>query len=105
MYAEMNQVDFLIPFGVLFAKSAITTAFCFLYFTTVDYFESAYLGLAIGFCNVFGRGSTILSPVIAEMGEPLPMMSCVVVCAISFVMTLQLEQPDSLKKKPILNES
>ena len=91
MFAEINGWEFLVPIGVLVGKASITTAFCFLYFTTVDYFESWYLGLAMGFCNVVGRSSTILSPIIAEMGKPLPMMSCIVICLLSFIMCLKLE--------------
>ena len=90
MFAEMHEVEWFVPFGVLVSKASVTCAFCFLYFTTVDYFQSSYLGLAIGMCNVFGRGSTILSPIVAEQGEPLPMMSCAVLCALSFFMCLNL---------------
>lgn len=88
MFAEIHNANWLVPFGVLVGKFSITAAFCFLYFTTVDYFESSYLGFALGFCNVFGRGSTIMSPVIAEMGEPMPMMSCTVLCLVSFIMCI-----------------
>jgi hypothetical protein len=98
MFAELHDAHWLVPLGVLVGKFSITAAFCFLYFTTVDYFESSYLGFAIGLCNVFGRASTILSPVIAEMGEPLPMMSCAVLCLVSFIMCVQLEVPESLRK-------
>ena len=40
MLAEMSEAAWLVPIGVLVGKSSITCAFAFLYFTTVDYFES-----------------------------------------------------------------
>lgn len=39
MYAEVYEHTWIIPFGVLGAKSGITTAFCFLYFSPSRYFE------------------------------------------------------------------
>ena len=38
MFAEIYEWEFLVALGVLVGKASITTAFCFLYFTTVDYF-------------------------------------------------------------------
>lgn len=93
MWSEMKGIVWLIPITVLVSKSTITVAFCFIYFTTVDYFESSYLGFAIGLVNVFGRGSTIFSPIVAEIAEPVPMATCIVLCLAAFIMSLYLEQP------------
>lgn len=48
---------------------------------------------------MFGRTSTILSPIVAEMGEPMPMVSCIIICTASMFLSLRLEQPSSLKKE------
>jgi hypothetical protein len=39
MYAEVYGHIWVIPFGVLGAKSGITIAFCFLYFSPSNYFD------------------------------------------------------------------
>jgi hypothetical protein len=91
MYAEIHQQTWLVPIGVLGAKAGISVAFCFLYFSTVSYFESIFLGFVMGFSNVLGRFSTILAPVVAEKPDPLPMMSCIILCLIAFVSCIMLE--------------
>jgi uncharacterized protein YggT (Ycf19 family) len=40
LYAEIYGHNWLVPIGVLGAKAGISVAFCFLYFSTVNYFES-----------------------------------------------------------------
>ena len=52
----------------------------------------------MGVNNVFGRTSTVLSPIVAEMGEPMPMISCILICMASMVLSLRLEQPEALKR-------
>jgi len=67
MIAEFYQIHWLIPVGVLGAKAGIAVAFCFLYFSQVNYFKSSFLGLMFGATNVVGRCSTILAPIVAEL--------------------------------------
>lgn len=98
LFAESTNAIWLVPIAVLLAKSSITVAFCLLYFTNIDFFENQYLGFVMGVNNVFGRTSTILSPIIAEIGEPLPMLSCIFICVLSLFLSLRLEQPECLKK-------
>ena len=89
----------LIPIGVLGAKASITIAFTFLYFSMVNYFDSAFLGFVMGISNVVGRLSTILAPVIAEMPDPIPMMSTMILCFGALVCCLMLQQPNNLNAK------
>jgi len=96
MYAEMHSISWLVPIGVLGAKAGVSCAFCFVYFSTVNYFESSYLGFVMGFCNVAGRFSTIFAPMIAEKPDPMPMMSCIILCVVALVGCLLLEQPKAL---------
>jgi hypothetical protein len=67
MFSEATGTLALVPIGVLGAKAGISLAFCFLYFSQVNYFSSAYLGLMFGSSNVVGRCSTILAPIVAEL--------------------------------------
>ena len=98
IFAEMYNSSWMIPVSVLFAKAGISVAFCFLYFSTVNYFPSAYLGFVMGFCNVAGSSSTIAAPIIAEMRDPIPMMTTIVLCFLAFIGSLNLKQPEELKQ-------
>ena len=66
IFAEIHQVEWLVPVGVLLAKLGISSAFSILYFATVHYFDTAYLGLMMGLTNLFGRFSTMFAPMVAE---------------------------------------
>lgn len=98
LFAEVYEQNWLIPIAVILSKSSITCAFCLLYFTIVDYFESHFLGFVMGANNVFGRTSTIPAPIVAELNEPIPMMVCICLCSAAMVMSLRLEQPEKLKR-------
>lgn len=64
--SEISETESLIPVAVLGAKAGIACAFAFLYFSTVSYFTSAFLGLVMGFSNTVGRLSTVAAPIVAE---------------------------------------
>ena len=66
MLAELFELSAAIPYGVLGAKAGISAAFTFLYFAVVNYFPQEFIGLVMGTYNIFGRFSTILSPMVAE---------------------------------------
>ena len=85
--------DWLIPIAVLGAKAGISVAFCFLYCSVINYFPSPYLGLVIGLVNVAGRGSTIAAPLVAEMRDPIPMMTSIMLCLMALIGTIMLKRP------------
>ena len=101
MYSQFYDSSWLIPIGVLGAKAGISVAFCFLYFSQVNYFTSAFLGLIMGSSNVVGRCSTILAPVVAELPDPTAMVSCLLLCIMGLFCCLLLEQPKSIKKEDL----
>ena len=74
-------------------------AFCFLYFSQVNYFTSAFLGLIMGSSNVVGRCSTILAPVVAELPDPIAMVSCLILCIMGLFCCLLLEEPKTISKE------
>ena len=99
MLGELYQVNWFIPIAVLFSKGAISCAFCYLYFATIPYFESQYLGLAVGLTNVIGRSSNIASPMVAEQSKPVPMMSCMTFAVLAFVLCFMLKMPKEVELK------
>ena len=56
----------MVPLGVLGGKAGVASGFCYLYFATLNYFRSQFLGMVFGFINVVGRSSTVLAPIMAE---------------------------------------
>jgi MFS family permease len=47
---------------VLTAKFGVSATFNMVYIVTGEFFPAALLGSAFGFCNLFARGFTFLSP-------------------------------------------
>ena len=91
MIAEFYESQSLIPVGVLGAKAGIAVAFVFLYFSQVSFFQSSYLGLMFGATNVVGRCSTILAPIVAELQDPIPMVTSMVLCLIALFCSINLK--------------
>jgi MFS family permease len=71
---------YLIAIFVLFAKFGISFAFNVSYLATPQMFPTHLTSTAFGVCNLFARGSTILSPLIAEAPDPVPMSIFSVSC-------------------------
>lgn len=82
----------MIPLTVLMAKSSVTIAFCALYFSTLQFFPSSYLGLAMGIQNMIGRMSTIAAPVVAEMSGPAPMAVSILLCISASISACMLKK-------------
>jgi hypothetical protein len=57
----------------------------------------------MGMSNVIGRASTIFAPIVAEMKNPMPMLSCILMCLAALVCGALLEKPVRKKKKIVLN--
>lgn len=94
MFATMKGVTWLVPLAVLGAKASISVAFCFLYFSTLQFFPSAYLGLVMGLYNMIGRVSTVAAPMVAEMPQPVPMAASIFLCLLALLSVCLLKQAD-----------
>ena len=70
---------------MLITKFGINCAFTLCYLINAEYFPAMVCSRIFGICNIFSRISTILSPLIAEVDPPVPMMTYVLVCTISMV--------------------
>lgn len=91
MSIQLKWVD-VIPFSVLGAKASVTTPFCILYFSTLQFFSTRYLGLVLGLYNMLGRITTVSVPMVAEMPEPIPMATCIILCAIATMSACMLKK-------------
>lgn len=70
---------------VLLSKFGIAFAFNTAYLTTPMVFPVILTSTAFGICNVVARFSTIASPIVAELSDPIPMVAFLVVSIIGLV--------------------
>ena len=82
---------------VLVTRYGINSAFTLCYIITADYFPSIVSSQVFGICNVFARFSTILSPLIAEIDAPLPMIIYVFICSLSMFGSLFLTKSEEVE--------
>ena len=69
-----NQDRWFFPVLVLFAKYGVTLSFGLNYLSTTILFPTLFAATALGLCNTFARSFSALSPIFAQMDEPLPMI-------------------------------
>ena len=81
---------------MLITKFGINIAFTLCYLINAEYFPAIVCSRIFGICNIFARISTILSPLIAEIAPPVPMLVYVLFCAITMVASIFLTKNDDL---------
>lgn len=97
MFAHDSAADkYIIPIFVLITRFGINSAFTLCYIITADYFPSIVSSRVFGICNLFSRFATILSPMIAELAPPLPMMLYSLVCSITMISSLGLTKSEEV---------
>lgn len=78
---------------VMMARCGIKVAFDFCYITNSQIFPAIFAGTAFGMCNFGGKLFTILSPMIAEVDKPYPMIIMTVTTSIAFFSSMSLSIP------------
>ena len=74
LIAFIPAVGYEIAGFVLLAKFGISFAFNLVYVITPTLFPTDLCSTSFGVCNVFAMLSSVFSPVIAELREPMPML-------------------------------
>lgn len=69
-----NTLTGWMPAFVVIAKFGISGGFVIVYVCTVDVFPTLFCATALGICNFLSRFLTILSPMVAEQPDPIPMV-------------------------------
>ena len=76
-----SSYESLIPVFLLFAKGGVTGTFTISYLANAQIFPAIIAGTAFGICNFGAKTATILSPMVAEVDPPVPMiLFCVTTC-------------------------
>ena len=74
LIAFIPAVGYEIASFVLLAKFGISFAFNLVYVITPTLFPTDLCSTTFGVCNIFAMLSSVFSPMIAELREPLPML-------------------------------
>jgi hypothetical protein len=78
----------LMPVMVTLAKGGIKVSLDLCYLGNSLTFPAIFAGTTFGICNIFGKVATIVSPVLAEVRPPAPMIVFSVVTAIGTVVPI-----------------
>ena len=93
---KQESKDWAIPAGVLITKFGVALSFTYIYASYSVFFKSQHMGLVMGLVNFFGKSFCIFSPMIAEMANPYPMGSVVILSVIGFLLSFCLKKPEGL---------
>jgi len=69
-----NDNPHLVPIMLTFARNGIKVCFDICYLGNSLLFPAIFAGTAFGICNVGAKTATILSPLLAEIEAPIPMI-------------------------------
>jgi MFS family permease len=104
-----HQNAWYFPVLVVFAKFGVALSFGVNYISNSYLFPTLFAATAIGLCNTIARVFSAMSPILAQMDEPLPMVlfSCASLFTFAFIFFLQVPKssPDELLNKPTANDS
>ena len=89
-----DKNDVVIMILMMVTKFGINVCFTLCYIINAEYFPSIVCARVFGICNIFSRISTILSPLIAEVTPPIPMIIYVLICTISMVASMFLTKAE-----------
>ena len=93
--SESNQS--LVPIMIAFAKGGVKVTFDICYLGNSFLFPAIFAGTAFGFCNAGAKISTILSPLIAEVDPPIPMILLSIVTSSGAISSLFIKTaPESI---------
>ena len=82
----------MILVGLLVTRLGIDCSYCLIYVLTMEKFPSSIQARLFGIFTLSASVSTILSPIIAEMDDPLPLFLYIIICFLSMVSSLTLEK-------------
>ena len=67
---------------VIIAKFGVSSAYMLNYNVTIDVFPTLFAATAFGICNLIASFGTVITPYLAQMPEPYPML---VFCALTII--------------------
>ena len=84
--------DILLATLIMFNNFGVTSTFDIAYLLNTEMFPTIFLGTAYGFCNIIGRFISIMSPIIAKIVHPYPLIIMVIFAGLSAFLALFLRR-------------
>lgn len=88
----------IVPVMILFAKFGVSSTFNMCYLGNALIFPTLFAGTAYGICNTFGKLATIISPQLAEVKMPTPIIVFLIVTSAGAVLALLIRVPPVTKE-------
>lgn len=85
-----NNNTSVIPVFILLARFGVSATFNVCYLANGLIFPTIFAGTAFGICNMFAKLATIVSPELAEIEAPVPMIVFDIICALAAGLSLIL---------------
>lgn len=85
---SLQSFTSIVPVMILLAKFGVSSTFNMCYLGNALIFPTIFAGTAYGICNTFGKLATIISPMLAEVKMPTPIIVFVVVTSTAAVLAL-----------------
>ena len=79
-------------FGLFLTRLGIDCSYCLIYVLTMEKFPSSIQARLFGIFTLSASVSTILSPMIAEMDDPIPLFLYIVICFFSIISSMTLDK-------------
>jgi hypothetical protein len=93
MFGGLN--DALDSILVMLARCGVKVALDLCYLANSTIFPAIFAGTAFGLCNIGGKLFTIIAPLLAEVGKPIPMITFSIVTGAAVFVALMLRPPKS----------
>lgn len=95
IFGESDQN--VVPIMIAFAKGGVKVTFDVCYLGNSFLFPALYAGTVFGICNAGAKISTILSPMVAEVGPPIPLIIfCILTASSAFSSLFIKAVPESI---------
>lgn len=91
-YGLAHQESWLFPLFILVAKFGISSAFNIVYVSHSEVFPVLFAATALGICNFITRIFTGISPILAQIEEPFPMVIFTLLSLLGIIIVWGVQQ-------------
>jgi len=88
-----NAFEAWMPAFVIIAKFGVSSTYMLVYAVTIDLFPTLFSATAFGTCNFVANLTTIVSPYIAQVRDPYPMLAFCTLATLGIFMSFLLILP------------
>lgn len=93
IFSEANED--LVPYMISLGRGGVKISFDVCYLANSTIFPAIFAGTAFGLCNIGAKVATILSPMLAEVEPPTPMIVFSIIALLASVISLFIRTSQS----------